>query len=592
MSATGSSGLFERLIPMLPILKDYTADKGRRDFWAGLTVALFTIPQAMAYALIAGMPPSAGIATAVVASILGAVFGSSEFLINGPTNAISVMIASNVALLGGQGDPHRTIVLLTLMIGVGQLLASALRAGSLVRFISEPVLVGFTAGAGLYVAVNQLPSALGLEKSTIVKELWGWKPPSMAALDLVRTALSVAQANWVAIAIAAVTFGLVRLLQRVEKRFKQRIPAPFVTVVAVSLAVWALGLGEPEQGHWKVKLVRDIEPVTRALPRILLPQTDFGELWRLLPTAFAIGLLGAVEAIAISKALASRVGHRFSANAQLVGEGACNLGAALVGGFAASGSFTRTAVNFESGAATRFSAIISGLLILGIVLLFAPFANYIPIAVLAGMLIHVGLKLVNVAKVKMIMESTPYDRRAVIYTFLAVLLLPDLAYALFLGVGLSVYGALRRAEGFKLLVLEDDGSGHLVEQPLEGYPIGDVVALDLQGELFFAAAEEVEQRLKALYAGGAKVIVLRLQQAYNMDVTCAEALSLVARQAREAGGRLVLSGVRPGMYGTLRRAKAIEEIGADAVFEHQPTLLGATRRAIEYANELARTAKS
>jgi len=576
---------------MLPVLKGYTAEKGRRDFWAGLTVALFTIPQAMAYALIAGMPPSAGIATAVVASILGAVFGSSEFLINGPTNAISVMIASNVALLGGQGDPHRTIVLLTLMIGVGQLIASALRAGSLVRFISEPVLVGFTAGAGLYVAINQFPSALGLEKSSLVKELWGWKPPSIAALDLVRTALSVAQANWAAIAIAAVTFVLVRLLQRVEKRFKQRIPAPFLTVVAVSVAVWALGLGEPEQGLWKVKLVRDIEPVTRALPRILLPQTDISELWRLLPTAFAIGLLGAVEAIAISKALASRVGHRFSANAQLVGEGACNVGAALVGGFAASGSFTRTAVNFESGAVTRMSAILSGLLILGIVLLFAPLANYIPIAVLAGMLIHVGLKLVNVAKVKMIMESTPYDRRAVIYTFFAVLLLPDLAYALFFGVGLSVYGALRRAEGFKLLVLEDDGSGHLVERPLEGYPIGDVVALDLQGELFFAAAEEVEQRLKALYAGGAKVIVLRLQQAYNMDVTCAEALSLVARNAREAGGRLVLSGVRPGMYGTLRRARAIEEIGPDAVFEHQPTLLGATRRAIEYAHELARTGK-
>ncbi|MEZ0324267.1 MAG: SulP family inorganic anion transporter [Fimbriimonas sp.] len=576
--------LLDRVFPFLPVFRDYSAEKARRDFVAGLTVALFTIPQAMAYALIAGFPPAAGIFTAVVASILGAAFGSSEFLINGPTNAIAAMIASNIALLASQGDPHKLVVLLTLMIGVSQCIVSLFKAGNLTRFVSEPVLTGFTAGAGVYIAINQLPSALGIEKKALVTTLGGWTPPSVPIADLARTLASLAQTNKVALGVALATILLVRALQWLEPRFKRRIPAPFFTVVAVSFAAFLLALGEA--GPEKIKLVRDIEPVSRILPKLVWPEATIDQILAMLGPTFAIAMLGAVEAIAIGKSLASRVGHRFDANRQLVGEGACNIGAALVGGFAASGSFSRTAVNFEAGALTRVSCFFSGALILALVWMFAPAANYIPIAVLAGMLIHIGFKLVNVAKMRLIMEATRSDKWVLAATFVGVLIFPHLEHALFLGVFLSIGAALKKAEGFKLKRLVEDDSGNLIEEDLDLDKCGEVATLDLQGEMFFAAAEDLEHKLKAVLACGTKFLVLRLQQAYNMDMTCADAIGMVAAQAQKEGGRLILCGVRPGVHNVLQRARIVDKVGAENIFLAEPTKLGSTHKAIEFANSL------
>jgi SulP family sulfate permease len=556
----------------------------RRDLIAGLTVALFTIPQAMAYALVAGFPPSAGIMTAVVASILGAAFGSSQFLVNGPTNAIAVMLAAHIALSADLGDPVSRIITLTLLIGVIQLLAGGLRLGSFTRFVSEPVLTGFTAGAGIYIAVNQLPAVLGIEKANLVAELWGWVPPHNALFDLVRTVASAGSSNLLAVAMGAATFGLVRALQWAEPRVGHRIPAPFVTVALLTLVAYLLDLRESGQGA--LRLVRDIEPIARELPNLVLPTFDLTRLGELLGAALAIGLLGAVEAIAIGKLLAARAGHPFDANRQLVGEGMCNLGAGLVGGFASSGSFTRTAVNFEAGAVTRMSVIYSGVLVLAIVWLLAPAANYIPLAVLGGTLVHIGLKLVNVARMRWLMQTTPADRTALLVTFFAVLGATHLEYALLLGVGVSIFQALRRAEGFNLELLAEGPNGHLVELPLDAPPGGRVVAIDLQGELFFAGAELLEQRLKAIYDSGTQALVLRLSHAYNLDATCAEAIAQVARYARARDRHLILAGVKPGMYGTLERAGLVREMGADAIFRHEPLLLGATLKALAHAHAL------
>ena len=583
---TVDSSQLESLFPIISITRNYSWDKGKRDLIAGLTVALFTIPQAMAYALIAGFPPTMGIYTAVVASILGAVFGSSEFLINGPTNAISVMIASNIALLASQGDPHKLIILLTLMIGISQCIVAAFKAGTLTRFVSEPVLIGFTAGAGIYIAVNQLPAALGLGKKEIVETLGSWKPISNVVFDFARDLMSVAMSNWVAIAVSLGTILMVRGFQMLEKPGKQRLPATFLTVVIVSVITYLLGLGTND-GPNRIKIVQDIEPVTRALPTLLLPDVSLDKIISLIGPTFAIALLGAVEAIAIGKSLASQRGQRFSANRQLVGEGACNIGAALVGGFASSGSFTRTAVNYEAGAVTRWSCILSGLLVLVLVLAFAPMANFIPVSVLAGLLIHIGFRLVNMAKVKYIFNSTNADKAVMITTFVGVLVLPQLEQALFLGVGLSLILALRRAEGFKLRLYEESEDGHLVEVPISSIAESPIVTLDLQGELFFATAETLEHRLKDILQDGHPYIVLRLQQAYKMDITCADALIHVSREARELGGRLLLSGVRPGTFATLQRAGVVREIGEDAVFIAETTLLGSTNKAIHYAQELA-----
>ena len=580
--------LVDRLLPFLRTLREYRAQQLRPDFVAGLTTALFAIPQAMAYALIAGFPPSAGLATAIVASILGAAMGSSEFLINGPTNAISVMLAANALLFAAHGNPVTVVVMLTFLIGAVQIVAGIARVGALTRFVSEPVLTGFTAGAGVYIVVNQLPAFLGIDKSAISRQLLGHTLPKGALFDFVCLLGSLPRIHFATAALALSTFVIVRVLQRLERRIGRRLPAPFAAVVLATIAVWTLGLDQPGAAQ-RVQVVRDIESLTRELPRFALPSFDLGLLQGLAGPAFAIGLMGSVEAIAIAKLLAARAGHAFDASRQLIGEGFCNLGAALVGGFASSGSFSRTMVNFEAGAVTRVSCILSGALVLVIVFAFTPQANLIPIAALAGTLVHIGVKLIDVGRLRAMYETTTGDRAVLLVTFGSVLLVEHLENALFLGIAVSVYFALRRAEGFKLRVLAegDDGSlGELPEQ--ERVPGNEVTVLNLQGELFFAAAEVLQAQLVRLLDQSARVIVLRVQEAYNMDATTAAAIVHVAEEARRRGGRLLLCGVRPGMHGTFERAGLIPRIGADALFPAERELLASTRRAIEYAHAIAR----
>jgi SulP family sulfate permease len=432
---------------------------------------------------------------------------------------------------------------------------------------------------------------LGLEKKDLVPlQLAGWTPPHNVVFDFVTTLSNVGRTNIVALTAGLATLFLVRGVQWAEPRLKRRIPGPFVAVAVISITAWLLGLGEPSQGALKLKLVRDIEPVARKLPALVTPELRWDHIQALIGPALAIGLLGAVEAIAIGKVLATKVGHTFNASRQLVGEGLCNIGAAAIGGFASSGSFTRSAVNFDSGAVTRLSCIFSGILVLVIVLAFGPAANYIPIAVLAGTLIHIGLKLVNVAQMRMMIQATISDRIVLLTTFISVLFARHLEYALFLGIGVSLFQALRRAEGFKIALLQEDGQGNLIELPLMStHQPGEVVALDLQGEMFFAAAEVLEHRLKRMIRHGNRFMVLRLTQAYNMDATTAEALAHVAKEARAHRGRLILAGVRPGMYGTLERAGLVQQMGPESIFQLEPLVLSSTLKALAYAHQLAGT---
>ncbi|MEY4583301.1 MAG: hypothetical protein RL701_8004 [Pseudomonadota bacterium] len=578
----------ERVLPFVRTLRDYRQEYVRPDFIAGLTTALFTVPQALAYALIAGVPPAIGIATATVASIAGAAFGSSEFLINGPTNAISVMLGAYAALFAAQGDPALAILLLTLLIGVVQVLAGALRVGALTRFVSEPVLSGFTAGAGVYIVINQLPSFLGIDKAHIAKTLWGLRPPRAAFFDCLRLLRSLDKVHWTSFAIAFGALAIVRGAQVVERRLRRRVPAAFCAIVLATFVVWWFGLHHAGAAE-RVRVVQDIEPLSRQLPVWRWPRLAFTQLEALSGPAFAIGLMGSVEAIAVGKSLAARAGHPFDASRQLIGEGVCNIAASLVGGFASSGSFSRTAVNYEAGAITRISCVLSGLLTLLIVLAFAPAANLIPIAALAGTLVHVGIKLVDVARLKGLFEATTADRTVLLVTFAAVLFFEHLEHALYLGIAVSFYFALRRAEGFKLRMMVETPEGHLHEVPeLEPQHGSEVTVLNLQGELFFAAAEELQLELTKLLETSTRFIVLRVQEAYNLDATTAGAIGHVAERARQRGGRLLLSGVRPGMYGTFQRAGFLTQLGDDAIFLADRELLGSTRKAVAYARQLAR----
>ncbi len=583
MTDRGPLALLAR-IPIVQTLRGYHAGLLRGDLTAALTVALFAIPQSMAYALVAGVPPVHGLYAAIVACVLGAAFGSSNFLIDGPTNAISVMLAANLGLLAGGSDPVAVMLAITVLTGAIQIAVGTLRLGSITRFVSMPVLHGFTAGAGVYIVAGQLPAMFGFNDRPPPLTFGDVTLQSTCLTKILGTLLHLGETNLTALALALGTFAIIRTTRALEKRTGRRLPATLIGIAAATVACELLGLSSPELGDAKVKVVQDIQEITRSLPSLHMPGFMSVAPQRLLGPAAAIAVLGSIEAIAIARTLADRSGQDFDPNQQLIGEGVANVGTGLFGGLTSSGSFTRSAVNYGAGAHTRLAGVLCGLLVALLLLVFAPLANRIPIAALAGSLLHVALILVDPRKIKVSMTTTRADRWGLLITFAGVLLLSHLEQALLVGIAISLAIVTRRAERFELHRLELGEDGELHERAWDGREEGEnIVALDLNGELFFAAVDNVERALRPLTNGDVDYLVLRLRNARNLDSTMCEGLERLAETMKENGGQIIFSGVPRGTEGTLRRAGVIDHLGEDSLFPTEGRVYRSTRHAIEWA---------
>ncbi len=578
-------------VPLVQTLRTYERGYLRGDLTAALTVALFAIPQSMAYALVAGVPPVHGLYAAIVACILGAAFGSSNFLIDGPTNAISVMLAANLGLLAGGGDPVAVMLAITVLTGAIQITVGAFKLGSITRFVSMPVLNGFTAGAGIYIVAGQLPAMFGFPTKPPPLTLGGMELETTCLTKIVGTGLNLHETNLAALGLALGTFVIIRAIRWSETHTGKRLPATLIGIATATLACELLGLGDASAGAWKVKIVEDIQLITRTLPSLHLPDFTVVSPQELIGPATAIAVLGSIEAIAIARTLADRSGQDFDPNQQLVGEGVANVGTGLFGGLTSSGSFTRSAVNYEAGAVTRFAGVLCGLLVLVLLLAFAPLANRIPIAALAGCLLHVAIILVNPKKIKVSMTTTRADRWGLLVTLVGVLVLSHLEQALILGIAVSMALVTRRAHRFELrrLVFED-GAFH--ECVLEGPQEGEEIAVfDVGGELFFAAVDSFERALRPFTTGGTKVLILRMRHARNLDSTVCEGMVRLADAMRKSGGQMIFSGVPKGTAGTLKRAGVIEALGEQSLFPTEGRVYRSTRHALEWAqNQLVNRA--
>jgi len=572
-------------IPIVRTLRSYRREYLRGDLMAALTVALFAIPQSMAYALVAGVPPVHGLYAAIVASILGAAFGSSNFLIDGPTNAISVMLAANLGLLAGGSDPVAVMLAITVLTGVIQVAVGSLRLGYITRFVSMPVLHGFTAGAGVYIVAGQLPAMFGFTSKPPPIHLGDLELQSTCLTKILGTVLHLSETNLAALGMALGTFALIRGIRWYEKRSGRRIPATLIGIGTATVACELLGLSNPDAGAYQVRIVQDIQEITRTLPSLHVPDFMAVSPQRLLGPATAIALLGSIEAIAIARTLADRSGQDFDPNQQLIGEGVANVGTGLFGGLTSSGSFTRSAVNYEAGATTRMAGVLCGLLVLVLLLAFAPLANRIPIAALAGSLLHVALILVDPRKIKTSMTTTRADRWGLLITFILVLVLSHLEQALIVGIIVSLAIVTRRAERFELHRLELGDDGELHESGFEVREDDPIVALDVQGELFFAMVDSFEQRLRPLTTGSTQILILRLRNARNLDSTVCEGIVRLSDAMKRNGGRIVFAGVPEGTQGTLRRAGVIERLGESSLFPTEGRVYRSTRHAIEWARQ-------
>jgi SulP family sulfate permease len=498
------------------------------DLVAGLTVAAVAIPQAIAYASIAELPPHYGLYTAAVAAIVGSLWGCSRFLATGPVNAVSLLVLPALLAVAVPGSPAFLTAASTvaIMAGVFSLVLAAMRFGALVTLASRSVLLGFTAGAAIHIAVGQVKHLLGIDIS------------AMPELHRTVSAIFAAAGDFNPVTLALGLGTVVSVLSL--RRIGPRVPAALLTIVIAALAVWAFGLEE--------RGVRVVGRIARSLPPPTWVSTgmlpDLQMIRGLVTGAMAVAALGLIEAVAASQTLARRSGDRMNANQEFFGQGLANVAAGLFSGYPCSGSFTRSALAQQSGARTHLTGVFTGLTILLGVLLFAPYAARIPRAAIAGVLLVVAWRMIDREGIRRVLRTSKAESAIVVITFCATLVFP-LDFAVLAGVLFSLaFFVIRSSLPRVVQVVPDPTYRHLIHNP-ELPVCPQLGILNIRGPLFFGAVHHVEEELRhnRQRHPGQIYLVLRMHGVDICDLTGIEMLESTVKEYRQVGGDVFL--VRP-----------------------------------------------
>jgi SulP family sulfate permease len=571
----------EQLLQTGRLAPAYDAATFRRDLIAGLTVAAVAVPQAMAYALIAGIPPQYGLFTAIIVTALGSIFGSSNHLINGPTNAISLVVFSAIAnmTLPEGTNTLEAVFLLALIVGVIQILIALFKLGDLTRYVSESVILGFMAGAGFLVALGQVQNLLGLHQRGdphwhLLHRIWA-------------TITTGGPINTYATLVGVGTIVMVVVLREVGNRFEIQIPDMLVGLLATSaLVAWFGWGGSPEESA----LLEVVGAVPNTLPWFHLPPPKYDWIRQLSGSGLAIALLGLLEALAISKSIAARTHQALDFNKQCLAEGISNVGGGLLQCMPGSGSLTRSAINFQAGAVTRLSGVYSAIAVAATVLLFAPFARYVPKAALAGILIVTAWRLVDKPRLRYCVRATRFDAYLAISTALAAILI-SIEFSILIGTFLSFLLFVPRAARLQASELVVGKDRVLRERNPEDPQCTLMALFSLEGELFFGAAPELEAHLEEIERRvdqGAKVVVLRLKRVRNPDMVCLEIFErfLGHMSERKVPVPVFFCGVRPDFAKVMQNVRFHHHLPAECLFLEEGTNGTSTLRAVRRAYEI------
>jgi len=542
------------------IIRSYRRGHIRHDLVAGLTVAVVAVPQTIAYASIAGLPASYGLYSACVASVVGALWGSSRFLSTGPVNAVSILVLSILAPLAvvGSSEYLAAASLMAIMVGVICLAFAVSGFGMLVNFASRAVLLGFTAGAALMIAVGQLRHVLRIDIA----------PSSHSHETLSAVYSRIGEAHWISIVIGIGTIVVTLICNRCSKKF----PGSLVAMIVAGLVVAVVGVERLG--------VTVVGKIPRSLPEV----THFNVGWihesELIPAmvlgALAVAALGLVEAISVAREIARQSGERLAreiarqsgerldVNQELVGQGLGNIAAGLFSGYACSGSFTRSAVNFQAGARTQIAGVFCGLFILVAVLAFGPFAAFLPKASLAGLIMLVACKMIHWPSVRRIVKTSRTDTWIMGSTFVATLVFP-LEFAVLAGVILSLAIYIYQSSMPSVeAVVPDANYQHLVHDP-DAPACPQLAVMNIRGSLFFGAARHIEDALlaNAEENPGQQLLLLRMHGVNRCDLTGIDVLQVIVRFYRDTGGDVFLVQARDPVRELMQQSGFEEYLGTD-----------------------------
>jgi SulP family sulfate permease len=549
-------------MPFLAWLPGVGRAEIKADLTAAFTGAIVVLPQGVAFATIAGMPPEYGLYAGMVPAIVAAFFGSSRHLVSGPTTAASVVLFSSLSLLAVPGTPDYVTLALTLtfMVGVMELALGLARMGALVNFISHSVVVGFTAGAALLIAAKQLKHFFGVEMDS------GGHFHDI----LIQFGHHAAEVNPSATAVAVATL----LIGIAVRRWLPRIPYMIAAMVGGSLVAVALDLliGAEASG------IATVGALPASLPPLSAPALTLDHIKHLAPSALAVTLFALTEAVSIGRSLAARGGYRIDGNQEFIGQGLSNIAGSFFSGYVATGSFNRSGVNFEAGARTPLAAVFAGFMLMAIVLLVAPLASYLPKAAMAGVLFLVAWGLIDFKEIAHILHASKRETAVLAVTFFSALFL-ELEFAIFAGVLLSLVLYLERTSKPRIVTMAPDP--RLPNRALSSDPdvsqCPQLRIIRIDGSVFFGSVNHVEQTFDRIRSESPeqKHLAVIASGINFVDLQGGGALAKEAERRKRDGGGFYLINVKQGLWEALERCGCLDATGARNVFQSKQAAIHA-----------------
>ena len=544
---------FASIFPFLAWFRLTTKETIKADFIAGLTGAIIVLPQSVAFATIAGLPPEYGLYTAMVVPIIAGFFGSSFHLVSGPTTAISIVVFAAISkhAIPGSEEFIAMALTLTFLAGVYQLVFGLAKFGMLVNFISHNVVIGFTAGAALLIASSQVPYILGIEivKGENFVDTW-----------------SALFSGFGEINIYLLIVGLSTLASSIiVKLYKPQLPNLLIGMFVGGFVAFYLSNF--------TQTIETVGVMPAYLPPLSMPDFSLNTLKSLAPEAFAIALLGLIEASSIGRSIATKSNQKIDPSQEFIGQGTSNIVASFFSSYASSGSFTRTGVNYEAGARTPLSAILAALVLMLIVFLVAPLIAYLPFAAMASVILVVSYNLIDFKHIK---KTFSYSRsESVIFTatFLATLLL-ELEFAIYLGVLLSLmlFIAKTSTPEIHTLAFGSPASAELRKlqsirnSPLTQCPQLKIIRVDMS--IYFGSINHIQKQISRIIDNQRIRHILIVASGVNfIDLAGMEGLLVEDKRLKKLNGSLYFVAIKSSVLEFMEKAHFIDEIGEDNFFE-------------------------
>ena len=542
-----------KIFPFILWFRLTTIETIKADFFAGLTGAIIVLPQSVAFATIAGMPPEYGLYAAMVVPIIAALFGSSFHLISGPTTAISIVVFAAVSKYAAPGSEEFVALALTLtfLAGVYQLVFGLAKFGLLVNFVSHNVVIGFTAGAAILIASSQIPYILGIHIPRGEGFINTW-------IDLYS---GVGEFNIYLLIVGLGTLVSAIIIKLIRPKFPYLLIGMFV---GGFLAFYLSSFTDS---------IETVGVMPAYFPPLSSPNFSLNSLKSLAPEAFAIALLGLIEASSIGRSIATKSNQRINPSQEFIGQGTSNIVGSFFSGYASSGSFTRTGVNFESGARTPLSAILAALFLMVIVLLVGPLISYLPYAAMAGIILIVAYNLIDFQSIKKTFIYSKSESVIFTATFLSTLLF-ELEFAIYLGVLLSLMLFIAKTSAPEVHTLafgsppgEDIRKLQSIRKtPLVQCPQLKIIRIDMS--IYFGSINHIQKQISQIVDNQRIYHILIVASGVNfIDLAGIEGLLIEHRRLKALNGDLYLVDVKSSTYEFMEKVNFVNEIGRENFFE-------------------------